>query len=132
MSQNEALGILRRAKTIAIVGVSDKPDRASNQVAKYLVEHSTYTLFFVNPLLKELFDQPVYASLSDIPDHIDIVDVFRKVEDMPEILDEAIAIGAEIFWMQLGLRDEVLAQTAKNAGLKVVQDMCIKIEHQKL
>ena len=132
MSHDAALNLLRNSQSIAIVGVSDKPDRASNQVAQYLADHSDYTLYFVNPAIKELFGQPVYASLTDIPAHVDIVDVFRKVEDMPPILDEAIAIGARTFWMQLGLRDEALAKTGEEAGLTVVQDKCIKIEHQKL
>jgi len=132
MNQTAALDLLRNSQSIAIVGVSDKPDRASNQVAQYLVEHSNYTLYFVNTAIKELFGQPVYASLTDIPAHVDIVDVFRKVEDMPPILDEAISIGAKAFWMQLGLRDEALAKTGEEAGLSVVQDQCIKIEHQKI
>jgi len=132
MSQDAALDLLCNCQSIAIVGVSDKPDRASNQVAQYMVDHSTYTLYFVNPAIKELFGQPVYASLTEIPAHVDIVDVFRKVEDMPPILDEAISIGAKAFWMQLGLRDEALAKTGEEAGLTVVQDKCIKIEHQKI
>jgi len=132
MSQDPALDLLRNSLSIAIVGISDKPDRASNQVAQYLVDHSDYTLYFVNPAIKELFRQPVYASLTEIPAHVDIVDVFRKVEDMPPILDEAISIGAKAFWMQLGLRDEALAKTGEEAGLTVVQDKCIKIEHQRI
>jgi predicted CoA-binding protein len=132
MSQNEALDLLSTAKTIAIVGVSDKTDRPSNQVARYLLENSDYTVYFVNPLIKELFGQEVFASLADIPVKIDIVDVFRRIEDMPEILEESIEIGAGAFWMQLGLRDEVLAEVARSAGLTVIQDKCLKIEHQKL
>ena len=132
MSQNEALDLLSTAKTIAIVGVSDKTDRPSNQVARYLLENSDYAVYFVNPLIKELFGQEVFASLADIPVKIDIVDVFRRIEDMPEILEESIEIGAGAFWMQLGLRDEVLAEVARSAGLTVVQDKCLKIEHQKL
>ena len=132
MSQNEALDLLSTAKTIAIVGVSDKTDRPSNQVARYLLENSDYAVYFVNPLIKELFGQEVFASLADIPVKIDIVDVFRRIEDMPEILDESIEIGAGAFWMQLGLRDEVLVEVARSAGLTVIQDKCLKIEHQKL
>ncbi len=132
MSQNEVLDLLSTAKTIAIVGVSDKTDRPSNQVARYLLENSDYAVYFVNPLIKELFGQEVFASLADIPVKIDIVDVFRRIEDMPEILEESIEIGAGAFWMQLGLRDEVLAEVARSAGLTVIQDKCLKIEHQKL
>ena len=132
MNHDASLDLLRNSKSIAIVGVSDKPDRASNQVAQYLVDHSKYTLYFVNPAIKELFGRPVYASLTEIPAHVDIVDVFRKVEDMPQILDEAISIGAKAFWMQLGLREDALAKAGEEAGLTVVQDKCIKIEHQKI
>ena len=132
MNHDASIDLLRNSKSIAIVGVSDKPDRASNQVAQYLVDHSNYTLYFVNPAIKELFGQPVFASLTDIPDRVDIVDVFRKVEDMPPILNEAIAIGAKAFWMQLGLREDALAKAGEEAGLTVVQDKCIKIEHQKI
>ena len=132
MSQNQALDLLSTAKTIAIVGVSDKTDRPSNQVARYLLENSDYAVYFVNPNIKELFGQEVFASLADIPVKIDIVDVFRRIEDMPEILEESIEIGAGAFWMQLGLRDEVLAEVARSGGLTVIQDKCLKIEHQKL
>jgi uncharacterized protein len=127
--------LLKNAKTIAIVGVSDKADRPSNGVARYLLENSNYTIFFVNPVLKELFGKPVYGSLADVlavTPTIDIVDVFRKIEDIPAVLDEAIAISAGGFWMQLGLRDDALAKKAEAAGMKVVQDKCIKIEHQRL
>ena len=127
--------LLKNAKTIAIVGVSDKADRPSNGVARYLLENSNYTIFFVNPVLKELFGKPVYGSLADVlavTPTIDIVDVFRKIEDMPAVLDEAIAVGAGAFWMQLGLRDDALANKAITAGMQVVQDKCIKIEHQRL
>jgi predicted CoA-binding protein len=127
--------LLKSAKTIAIVGVSDKADRPSNGVARYLLENSNYTIFFVNPVLKELFGKPVYGSLADVlavTPTIDIVDVFRKIEDIPAVLDEAIAISAGGFWMQLGLRNDALAKKAEAAGMKVVQDKCIKIEHQRL
>ena len=127
--------LLSSAKTIAIVGVSDKADRPSNGVARYLLENSSYTIFFVNPALKELLGLPVYSSLAEVlkvSPVIDIVDVFRKIEDMPAVLDEAIAVGAGGFWMQLGLCDDALAEKAEAAGLKVVQDKCIKIEHQRL
>ena len=127
--------LLTSAKAIAIVGVSDKADRPSNGVARYLLENSNYDLFFVNPALKELLGHPVYSSLAEVLEVtpvIDIVDVFRKIEDMPAVLDEAIAVGAGAFWMQLGLRDDALANKATTAGMQVVQDKCIKIEHERL
>jgi predicted CoA-binding protein len=127
--------LLTSAKAIAIVGVSDKADRPSNGVARYLLENSNYDLFFVNPALKELLGHPVYSSLAEVLEvtpGIDIVDVFRKIEDMPAVLDEAIAVGAGAFWMQLGLRDDALANKATAAGMQVVQDKCIKIEHKRI
>lgn len=135
MNTESLENLLKSAKTIAIVGVSDKADRPSNGVARYLLENSNYTLYFVNPALKELLGHPVYSSLAEVLEvtpGIDIVDVFRKIEDMPAVLDEAIAVGAGAFWMQLGLRDDALANKAIAAGMQVVQDKCIKIEHERL
>lgn len=133
MDREKARTVLSKSQTIAIVGVSDKVDRPSYGVAKYLLEKSDYTIYLVNPNLTELFGQRVYASLSEVSEagvQIDIVDVFRRVEDMPQILDESIALGAKTFWMQLGLRDEVLREKGEAAGLAVIQDLCIKIEHE--
>jgi len=135
MTTESMKNLLKSAKTIAIVGVSDKADRPSNGVARYLLENSNFTLFFVNPALKELLGHPVHSSLAEVLEVtpvIDIVDVFRKIEDMPAVLDEAIAVGAGAFWMQLGLRDDALANKAIAAGMQVVQDKCIKIEHERL
>ena len=129
---SDALEILRNATTIAIVGVSDKPDRPSYGVAKYLLENTDYDLYFVNPVVRELFGKPVYATLADIPTKIDIVDVFRKSEDIPGVMEQAIAIGAKNFWMQLGITNETSAVQGVAAGLGVVQDKCIKIEYEKL
>ena len=129
---SDALEILRSATTIAIVGVSDKPDRPSYGVAKYLLDNTDYELYFVNPVVKELFGKPVYATLADIPTKIDIVDVFRKSEDIPGVMEQAIAIGAKNFWMQLGITNEASAAQGVAAGLGVVQDKCIKIEYEKL
>ena len=126
--------VLTQSKVIAIVGVSDKPDRPSYGVAKYLKENTDFTLVFVNPAITQLFDQPVYPTLTAAAQiaPIDVVDVFRKVEDMGPTLDESIAIGAKVFWMQLGLRSDELAAKAEAAGLTVIQDKCIKIELEKL
>ena len=135
MNTESLENLLTSAKAIAIVGVSDKADRPSNGVARYLLENSNYTLYFVNPALKELLGHPVYSSLAEVLEvtpGIDIVDVFRKIEDMPAVLDEAIAVGAGAFWMQLGLRDDALANKATAAGMQVVQDKCIKIEHERI
>lgn len=135
MKNSDVEKVLTTSKAIAIVGVSDKPDRPSNGVAEYLLHNSQYDLYFVNPAITELFGRPVYPNLTEavaVAGQFDVVDVFRKVEDMGPILDESIAIGAKVFWMQLGLRSDELAAKAEAAGLTVIQDKCIKIELEKL
>ena len=124
--------LLRAAKTIAIVGVSDKADRASHAVAKYLLENSDYELFFVNPLLESVLGQKVYKSLTEIETHIDIVDVFRKPADCLAVLDESIEIGADAIWLQLGISVPEVATQGSEAGLSVVMDRCIKIDYAAL
>ncbi|MEN9906670.1 MAG: hypothetical protein RL475_868 [Actinomycetota bacterium] len=124
--------LLLTAKTVAIVGISDKAERASHGVARYLQENSGYELFFVNPLLDEVLGQKVYKSLKDIGVHIDIVDVFRKPEDCLAVLDESIEIGASAIWLQLGISVPEVATQGSQAGLSVVMDRCIKIDHAAL
>ena len=113
----ERLEILNSAKTIAIVGASDNPARASYFVATYLQSASDYKLFFINPNSEMILGQPVYKSLSEVPEKIDIVDVFRKPSDIPAVLDEAIKIGAKVIWMQLGIKNQAEAERAAEAGL---------------
>jgi predicted CoA-binding protein len=127
----DRLNFMQSAKTVAIVGASDNPSRASYFVATYLLSASHFKLFFVNPKLDEILGQKVYKSLADIEEPIDIVDVFRKSADIPGVLDEAIAIKAKTFWMQLGITDDVSAERGVAAGLNVVQDRCLKIEHAR-
>ena len=124
--------LLRTAKTVAIVGISDKAERASHGVAQYLLENSDYELFFVNPLLDEVLGQKVYKSLKDIGVHIDIVDVFRKPADCLAVLDESIEIGADAIWLQLGVSVPEVATQGSEAGLSVVMDRCIKIDYAAL
>lgn len=123
--------ILRSSTSVAIVGASANPERASFAVANYLKEHSAFELYFVNPMADEILGQKTYASLSDLPVVPDIVDVFRKHEDLPEVAREAVAIGAKTLWLQLGSWNEEAAEIAESAGLKVVMDRCIKIEHTR-
>ena len=127
----ERLAILRNAGSIAIVGASDKPSRASYFVATYLLSSSPYRVYFVNPVAKEILGQPVYASLADLPEKPDIVDVFRKHDDLPGVLTEAIDAGAGTIWLQLGSWNEEAAAIAEDAGLDVVMDQCVKIEHAR-
>ncbi|UPO76778.1 CoA-binding protein [Arthrobacter sp. Helios] len=130
-SAPERLALLRSAKSIAIVGASDKPSRASYFVATYLLSSSPYKVYFVNPVAKEILGQPVYASLADLPETPDIVDVFRRHDDLPTVLEEAKAVGAKTLWLQLGSWHEEVARDAEAAGMNVVMDRCVKIEHAR-
>jgi len=127
----DRLEYMQSTKTVAIVGASDNPARASYFVASYLLSASHFKLFFVNPKLETILGHQVYKSLADIPEPVDMVDVFRKASDIPGVLDEAIAIKAKTFWMQLGIEDEVSAERGVAAGLNVVQNRCLKIEHAR-
>lgn len=125
------LGILRGAKSVAIVGASDKPSRSSYFVATYLLASSDYRVYFVNPNADTILGQPVYRSLAELPEVPDIVDVFRKPSDMPQVVDEVLAVGAPTIWMQLGIWNEDAARYAESKGLTVVMDRCVKIEHAR-
>ena len=127
----ERLELMKNSTNVAIVGASYNPARASYFVSTYLLSSSHFKLFFVNPRLETLLGHPVYKSLADIPEQIDIVDVFRKASDIPGVLDEAIAIKAKVFWMQLGIEDQVSAERGAAAGISVVQNRCLKIEHAR-
>jgi predicted CoA-binding protein len=129
---SEVKALLEGAKNVAIVGISNKEDRASYQVAKWLQAHSHFTLFFVNPVINEVLGQKTYASLADISEEIDIVDVFRKSEDCPATLDKAIAAGAKSIWLQLGIRNDEVAERGTAAGMQVVMDRCIKVDYDLL
>jgi uncharacterized protein len=130
-SAPERLNILRNTTSIAIVGASDKPSRASYFVATYLLSSSKYKVYFVNPVAKEILGQPVYKSLADLPEVPDLVDVFRKHDDLPGVLEETLAVGAKTIWLQLGSWHEGVAAKAEAAGLNVVMDRCVKIEHAR-
>jgi uncharacterized protein len=123
--------ILRKSHTIAVVGLSDKPERASFDVAKYLQSHG-YRIIPVNPTISEVLGEKAYPNLSAVPEKIDVVDIFRKSEDVGPIVDEAIKIGAKVVWMQLGISNEEAARKAIQAGLEVVMDRCMKHEHYLL
>ena len=128
----EVKNLLQESKNVAIVGISNKEDRASYQVAKWLQENSHFTLFFVNPVIDEVLGQKTFPSLADIPEQIDIVDVFRKAEDCPSVLEKSIAIGAKSIWLQLGISNDHVAAKGVAAGMMVVMDRCIKVDYDLL
>ena len=133
-SARERRRILNRSDTVAVVGASANPARASYFVLTYLLSSSTdYEVYPVNPRAagSEILGRRVYASLADVPVTPDIVDVFRRSEDLPAVADEAIAVGAPVFWAQLGLWSPEAAQRCAAAGLDVVMDRCLKIEHAR-
>ncbi len=124
--------ILDETKTIAIVGASANPARASNFVMTYLKSSlCDYELYPVNPRETEIYGYPVYPSLSELPVVPDMVDVFRKAEECAAIATEAVAIGAKSLWLQLGIRNDEAARIATEGGLDVVMDRCVKIEHAR-
>ena len=131
-SATERKAILDRSRTVAIVGASSNPARASNFVATYLLSKGDeFEVWMVNPRETEILGQPVYPSLQDLPGTPDIVDVFRKPADMPGVAAEAVEIGASVYWGQLGLHSDDAVDIAHGAGLDVVMDRCLKIEHAR-
>jgi hypothetical protein len=123
--------ILGSAKVVAVVGMSDNPGRASNHVAAYLMENG-YRIIPVNPAQASILGQKCYPSLSAVPEKVDIVDIFRKPDAVPETVDEAIRAGAKVVWMQEGIVHNAAADKARAAGLKVVMNKCIMKEHRGL
>ena len=122
--------ILRESKTVAVVGMSPRPDRPSHYVAKYLLE-SGYDIIPVNPQVDEVLGLKSYPDLSSIPGHVDLVDIFRRSIQVPPIVDEAIEIGAQFIWMQDGVVHEEAAAKACEAGATVVMDNCTLREHSR-
>jgi predicted CoA-binding protein len=131
LTAKQRLEILQSSKVVAMVGVSSNRSRASYFVASYLKGGEYYKVYYVNPMIDTLFDEKVYASLKDLPEKPDIVDVFRKPADTPAVLDEAIEIGAKTIWLQLGITNDEVARRGTEAGLNVVMNRCLKIEHAR-
>ena len=123
--------ILHNSKTIAVVGLSADWFRPSFFAAKYMQEHG-YRVIPVNPKYPEILGEKCYRSLRDIPEKVDLVDVFRKTADVMPIAEDAIAIGAKVLWQQLGVQNEAAAAKARAAGLETVMNRCVKIEHGRL
>ncbi len=128
----ERLAILRRAKTIAVVGASNNPARASYFVLTYLLSSSAdYEVWPVTPRDDEVLGVKAYKSLADLPGEPDVVDVFRRADQLPGVAQEAVDAGAGAFWMQLGLHSDEAVEIAHDAGLDVVSNRCLKIEHAR-
>ena len=138
MNNTEIKSILEEASSVAVIGVSSNPERASHQVAAYLIEQTHLDVYLVNPTVSDqILGQRVYKSLADLPIVPDIIDVFRKGEDMPTVFENefpAIADSAtgKTWWMQLGIVNDEVAKLASDAGMKVVMDRCIKVDYLNL
>jgi predicted CoA-binding protein len=138
MNNAEIKSILENASSVAVIGVSSKPDRASHQVAAYLIEQTHFDVYLINPTVTgEILGQPVYKSLADLPVVPDIIDVFRKAEDMPAVFETEFPAVAEstagkTWWMQQGIVNDDIAQLATEAGMNVVMDRCIKVDYMNL
>src|SRR6266704_1077066 len=122
--------ILKKYKTIAVVGLSSNPMRPSHGVTEYM-QGAGYRIIPVNPNETEVLGEKSYARLEDVPENIDIVNVFRRAEEVPPVVESAIRIGANVVWMQLGIESEEAAEKARAAGLTVIEDACILVEHRR-
>lgn len=123
--------LLSTARVIAVVGHSDRPSRTSYQIAAFL-RQAGYTVYAVNPEVQTIDGQPCYPALADVPEAVDIVNVFRRPQFLPGVVDEAIAVGAKAVWAQLGVVHADAARRAEAAGLPLVMDACIKVEYRRL
>lgn len=130
LSGDPVFDLLRDSKTIAVVGLSSNPQRPSYGVAAYL-QSVGYKIVPVNPNESEVLGEKAYARLEDVPERIDIVDVFRRPEDVPPVADSAIAVGAKALWLQQGITNNAAAEKARAAGLLAVEDACLFVEHKK-
>jgi uncharacterized protein len=129
-STDPILEILKNYKTIAVVGLSSNPTRPSHGVAEYL-KSAGYRIVPVNPNEKEVLGEKSYARLEDVPEKIEIVDIFRRPEEVAAVVESAIGVGARVVWMQLGIENAGAAEKARAAGLIVVEDACMYVEHKK-
>jgi predicted CoA-binding protein len=129
-SADPILDILKKYQTIAVVGLSANPARASNEVSEYL-QGAGYRIIPVNPNEKEVLGEKSYARLEEVPEKIEIVEVFRRSEYLPGVVESAIRVGAKVVWMQLGIANAEAAEQARAAGLLVVEDACMFVEHRR-
>lgn len=130
-SDQEVKQLLGQAKRIAVVGLSDKPERDSFRVARYLQDHG-YEIIPVNPRADEILGQKAYPDLASVPVPVDVVNVFRRSDAVPEIAEAAVKIKPKALWMQLDVQSQKAAELARGNGIMVVQNACLKIEHHRL
>lgn len=131
MTNEEIKQILLSTRTIAAVGLSSNPEKESYAIVEYLQQQG-YRIFPVNPTASEILGEKTYPDLESIPEKVDVVQLFRKSEDVPPFVDSAIKIGAKVVWMQVGIENESAAQKARAAGLKVVMNACMRVTHRML
>jgi len=124
------LELLKKYKTIAVVGLSSNPERPSFRVTEYM-QGERYRIIPVNPNEKKVLGEKSYARLEDVPEKIEIVNVFRRAEDVPLVVESAIRVGAKVVWMQSGIENETAAEKARAAGMVVIEDACILVEHRR-
>ena len=138
MNNTEIKKILQDATSVAVIGVSSNPERASHQVAAYLIEQTHFDVYLINPMVNgEILGQPVYKSVANLPVVPDIIDVFRKAEDMPTVFETEFpaikeSAAGKTWWMQQGIRNDEVAKLAKAAGMIVIMDRCIKVDYMNL
>ncbi len=130
-TDRELQTLLRQARTVAVVGLSDRPDRDSHRIARYLLQ-AGYTIIPVNPGITTVLGLKAFPNLKSIGKPVDIVDVFRRPQFVPDVVDDAIASGAKALWLQYGVVHDQAAERASVAGLQVVMDRCIMVEHRRL
>jgi predicted CoA-binding protein len=130
-SDEKLRSILESTRTIAVVGISGNPDQVNHTVPKYLLSQG-YKIIPVNPTIDEVLGEKAYSDLLAIDSPVDVVEIFRRNEAVPEIVDQAIKIGAKVIWMQEGVMNEIAAETAREAGLEVVMDTCMRATHKRL
>lgn len=130
----DVAAVLASTRSVAVVGVSPRPDRASNEVACYLIDHTDYDVYLVNPTDAgtKIHGLAVYGALGELPVVPDLVDVFRRAEHLPAVAADAVAVGAKTFWAQFGLHSDEAATIAGAGGLTVVQDRCLMVDHLNL
>jgi predicted CoA-binding protein len=131
LADAELRRIIATSRRIAVVGISDRPSRPSHMVARYLKDHG-FCIVPVNPKLTEVLGEKCYPDLASIPEPVDMVDVFRQAADCPPVAVAAVAVGARVLWLQLGIVSEEARRIAAAGGLTVVMDRCLEIEHQRL